>query len=91
MYKHILLPTDGSDQDREAIIHGVALAKALGASVTGLHVIVESTVAAGIGKSLRPATKGKGRLANTWMCCDQGSDVGRGAARLLFREELIGG
>ena len=37
MYKHILLPTDGSAQSRKAIKEGVALAKALHARITGFH------------------------------------------------------
>jgi nucleotide-binding universal stress UspA family protein len=55
MYQHILLPTDGSDLSRRAIRSGVQLAKALGARVTGLSVVVESQVAAGTGKA---ASKG---------------------------------
>ncbi len=38
MYKHILIPTDGSDLSQEAIEHGIALAKAVGARVTALTV-----------------------------------------------------
>jgi nucleotide-binding universal stress UspA family protein len=38
MYKHILIPTDGSDLSQQAIEHGVALAKAVGARVTALTV-----------------------------------------------------
>lgn len=38
MYKHILIPTDGSDLSEAAIGHGVALAKALGAKVTAVTV-----------------------------------------------------
>jgi nucleotide-binding universal stress UspA family protein len=34
MYKHILIPTDGSELADKAVHHGVALAKALGAKVT---------------------------------------------------------
>jgi len=34
MYKHILIPTDGSDLSRAAALQGVKLAKALGARVT---------------------------------------------------------
>ena len=44
MYKHILLPTDGSELSRKAMKDGLALAKALGAKVTGLYVIVETNV-----------------------------------------------
>jgi nucleotide-binding universal stress UspA family protein len=38
MYKHILLPTDGSELSKKAIEHGIALAKAVGATVTALVV-----------------------------------------------------
>jgi nucleotide-binding universal stress UspA family protein len=38
MYKHILLPTEGSELSKMAIYQGVALAKALGARVTVLTV-----------------------------------------------------
>ena len=35
MFKHILIPTDGSDVSNEAVQAGITLAKALGARVTG--------------------------------------------------------
>ena len=38
MYKHILVPTDGSKLSVKAARHAVKLAKALGARVTGFHV-----------------------------------------------------
>ena len=38
MFKHILIPTDGSDLSRKAILYGVQLAKEAGAKVTGLTV-----------------------------------------------------
>src|SRR5450631_2136130 len=38
MYKHILLPTDGSELSKAAMKHGIALAKAIGAEVTALVV-----------------------------------------------------
>jgi len=38
MYKHILLPTDGSELSKAAIQHGIELAKAIGARVTALVV-----------------------------------------------------
>lgn len=41
MYKHILIPTDGSALSDKAALSGVALARALGARVTALHVIPE--------------------------------------------------
>ena len=36
MFKHILIPTDGSLLSRKAIAEGVKLARSLGARVTGL-------------------------------------------------------
>lgn len=38
MYKHILLPTDGSDLSANAVRDGVRFAKETGARVTALHV-----------------------------------------------------
>jgi len=43
MYKHILIPTDGSALSRKAIVNGVKLAKALGAKVTGLFAAPPAT------------------------------------------------
>lgn len=39
MYKHILLPTDGSMLSQQAIRSGVLFARNTGATVTGIHVI----------------------------------------------------
>jgi nucleotide-binding universal stress UspA family protein len=39
MTRHILIPTDGSRLSDEAIKQGIALAKALGAKVTGVHIV----------------------------------------------------
>lgn len=41
MFKHILLPTDGSPASDRAIAQTVALAKEAQARITGLHVIQE--------------------------------------------------
>ena len=41
MYKRILLPTDGSEASRRAILAGVDFAKELGAEVVGLTVTPE--------------------------------------------------
>jgi nucleotide-binding universal stress UspA family protein len=38
MYKHILVPTDGSELSQKAIDHGIGLAKALNAKVTAVTV-----------------------------------------------------
>lgn len=40
MYKHILIPTDGSPLSAKAIEQGMGLAKSLGAKVTGLTVSI---------------------------------------------------
>jgi nucleotide-binding universal stress UspA family protein len=37
MFKHILIPTDGSELSQKAIKGGIELAKALGAKVTGFY------------------------------------------------------
>ncbi|MDO8653972.1 MAG: universal stress protein [Undibacterium sp.] len=41
MFKHILIPTDGSEASRSAIQNCIAFAKEIGAKITGLHVIPE--------------------------------------------------
>ena len=46
MFKHILIPTDGSDLSRKAVLYGVQLAKSCGATVTGLTVAVPYRVVA---------------------------------------------
>ena len=38
MYRHILIPTDGSELAQRAVSHGLSLAKAVGANVTVLIV-----------------------------------------------------
>jgi nucleotide-binding universal stress UspA family protein len=38
MYKHILIPTDGSQLSKKAVDHGIGLAKALNAKVTAVTV-----------------------------------------------------
>ncbi|MGZ3238172.1 MAG: universal stress protein [Burkholderiaceae bacterium] len=39
MYKHILLPTDGSALSQQAVRSGVLFARNTGATVTGIHAI----------------------------------------------------
>lgn len=41
MFKHILLPTDGSDLSENAATNAVAFAKSVGARITGLYVLQE--------------------------------------------------
>ena len=43
MYKHILLPTDGSELSENAAKSCLAFAKSIGARVTGLYVLQEYT------------------------------------------------
>ena len=50
MYRHLLLPTDGSELSVRAFTAGIALAKTLGARVTGLSVVPEHQVAEGLGE-----------------------------------------
>ena len=39
MFKHILMPTDGSEHSERAVERGFELAKLCGARVTGIHVM----------------------------------------------------
>ena len=39
MFKHILMPTDGTDHSEKAIQRGIELAKLCGAKITGIHVV----------------------------------------------------
>ena len=41
MFKHILIPTDGSEISQKAIKAGVAFAKSIGARVTGYYALHE--------------------------------------------------
>ncbi len=41
MFKHILLPTDGTELSEKAIDQGLRLAKTIGAKVTSLSVVVK--------------------------------------------------
>lgn len=39
MFKHILMPTDGTEHSERAAARGIELAKLCGAKVTGIHVV----------------------------------------------------
>src|SRR5262245_46700829 len=39
MYRHILIPTDGSEQAGHGVAHGLALAKSVGARVSVIFVV----------------------------------------------------
>ena len=62
MYRHILIPTDGSQLAREAIPRGIALAQALGAKVTGVTVTVPSQVFADTRHATAVAEKSLGQV-----------------------------
>lgn len=53
MYKHILIPTDGSDLAERAVEQGLALARKLGARVTLIRVIQPLRAPAGESVQLR--------------------------------------
>jgi len=44
MFKHILMPTDGSQHSERAIERGIELARLCGARVTGIHVVPDYNV-----------------------------------------------
>lgn len=56
MYDRILIPTDGSEEARKAVDHGIDLAAAVGASVHALFV-VESRLSALPSDSMRQVTE----------------------------------
>lgn len=39
MFKHILLPTDGSEYSNKAVTEAIEVAKAFGAKITALHIV----------------------------------------------------
>jgi len=59
MFKHILMPTDGSDHSAGAIKRGIELAKLCGARVTGIHVVPDYSMTLSDDTSLDPALTGK--------------------------------
>ncbi len=59
MFKHILMPTDGSDHSEKAIKRGIELAKLCGAKVTGIHVVPDYHLTISEESSFDPALPGK--------------------------------
>ncbi|MBE0622191.1 MAG: universal stress protein [Burkholderiales bacterium] len=49
MFKHILIPTDGSELSTKAVKQAIALAKAVGAKVTGFYATPDYTPSTYIG------------------------------------------
>jgi nucleotide-binding universal stress UspA family protein len=46
MFKHILIPTDGTDLSRKAVLYGVLLAQSIGARLTAISVMEPYRLAA---------------------------------------------
>lgn len=59
MFKHILMPTDGTDHSERAIARGIELAKLCGARVTGIHVMPDYRLAIADDGAFDPALHGK--------------------------------
>ena len=59
MFKHILMPTDGSDHSEKAIARGIELAKLCGAKVTGIHVVPDYRLAIAYEGAFDPVTHEK--------------------------------
>ncbi len=59
MFKHILMPTDGTAHSERAIMRGIELAKLCGAKVTGIHVLPDYRLAIADDGSFDPGLPGK--------------------------------
>jgi nucleotide-binding universal stress UspA family protein len=59
MFKHILMPTDGSAHSERAVERGIELAKLCGARVTGIHVVPDYRLLMAYESALDVATQEK--------------------------------
>ncbi|MCC7187087.1 MAG: universal stress protein [Acidobacteria bacterium] len=59
MFKHILIPTDGSERSENAIRYGMDLAKVHGARVTVIHVVPDFHLMIAYEGAFDPATEEK--------------------------------
>jgi nucleotide-binding universal stress UspA family protein len=59
MFKHILMPTDGSEHSERAIERGIELAKLCGAKVTSIHVVPDYHLMIAYEGSFDPVTEEK--------------------------------
>src|SRR5450759_1607223 len=59
MFKHILMPTNGSEHSERAIERGIELAKLCGAKVTGIHVMPDFRLAMADESSFDPSMQEK--------------------------------
>lgn len=94
MFKHILLPTDGSDAAMRAVARGIELAARLGAEVTVMTAI-ERFPSGIMGSGYRPPEPQQEvpglQAANYWL--DQAEAVARGAGvscqRIVERDKPV--
>lgn len=82
MYKHILIATDGSQPSAKAVVHGVGLAKAIGATVTMVTVTelwsslaIGAGIEAGIANPIEEYEQAAAKSARKWL--DQAEQVAR--------------
>lgn len=80
MFKHILLPTDGSKRSEASVKRGIQLAKLLEAKVTVLHVIPKFNLSADRMEMLESA--------NRWFAADS---VERAKCYLEFAKKVANG
>ena len=59
MFKHILMPTDGSGHSERAIERGIELAKLCGARITGIHVVPDYRLTMADDTSFDPTVREK--------------------------------
>jgi nucleotide-binding universal stress UspA family protein len=88
MFKHILLPTDGSEASQNAIRAGITFAKEAGATVIGLYVIPEFHVLAYEASMLVPTEeefiKNEMTLAETYL-----AEIKRAAENAAVKYETV--
>lgn len=92
MYKHILIPTDGSDLSAKAVESGTALASSLGARVTYLYVQPDFPLPlAGEGAMLAPESReefaqGTGEQAQRVLEAAQATAAAKGVSSAAVTE-----
>ncbi len=80
LFKHVLIPTDGSDLSLKAVQHGIAMAKALNAKVTAMTVQPPYTDFVVEGVTIRVGDKERADLASQF---DHRLDAARAEAEKL--------
>jgi nucleotide-binding universal stress UspA family protein len=101
MFKHILLPTDGSELSEKAVEEGIRLAKRLGAKVTGVCIIPEqhpffyeseipAEALAQIAKKYKEAAKAylaviQKKAGETGVACEVGCEVNDNIYEAIIR------